>query len=73
MPDDAYRRLLDIHRRWIGYVQPTGLVVSPAVLVQHAIGADRNVGAEQVRLAEYVAPDLSASDAGLAARGHCAG
>jgi hypothetical protein len=57
MPDEAYRRLLDIHRRWIGYVQPTGLVVSPVVLVQHGLGADANVGAEQVRLAEYIAPD----------------
>jgi hypothetical protein len=57
MPDDAYRHLLDIHRRWIGYVQPTGLVVSPVVLVQHALGADRNVGAEQVRLVEFVAPN----------------
>jgi hypothetical protein len=57
MPDAAYNRLLDIHRRWIGYVQPVGLVVAPVVLVQHGVGADANVGAERVRLTEYVAPD----------------
>jgi hypothetical protein len=57
MPDLFEARLLEAHRRWIGYVQPTGLVVSPAVLVQHTIGADSNVGAEQVRLGDLVSPD----------------
>jgi len=57
MPDLSETRLLEAHRRWLGYVQPTGLVVSPVVLVQHTIGADSNVGPEQVRLGELVAPD----------------
>lgn len=56
MADDAYNRLLEIHRRWIGYVQPIGLLVAPVVLVQHGIGADSNVGVDQVRLTEYVTP-----------------
>ncbi len=57
MPDAAHNRLLDIHRRWIGYVQPVGLLVAPTVL--HGVGADANVGADQVRLAEYVTPDTN--------------
>jgi hypothetical protein len=56
MADDAYNRLLEIHRRWIGYVQPIGLLVAPVVLVQHGMGADSNVGADQVRLAAHVTP-----------------
>jgi hypothetical protein len=56
MPDETYNRLLEIHRRWIGYVQPTGLLVAPVVLAQHGIGADSNVGAEQVQLAAYLTP-----------------
>ena len=57
MSDRADNRLVEAHRRWIGYVQPTGLVVSPVVLANHTIGADSNVGAEQVRLVELVTPD----------------
>ncbi len=57
MADEQYRALLEIHRRWIGYVQPVGLVVAPVALVRHGIGADRNVAATQVRLAEHIVTD----------------
>ena len=57
MADEQYRALLEVHRRWIGYVQPIGLVVAPVALVRHGIGADRNVAATQVRLAEHIATD----------------
>ena len=60
MPDFQHERLLDVHRAWIGYVQPTGLVVAPAVLVRHGIGADSNVAAKQVRLSEYLPADAAA-------------
>ena len=59
MPDFQHERLLDVHRAWIGYVQPTGLVVAPAVLVRHGIGADSNVAAKQVRLSEYLPADAA--------------
>ena len=59
MPDFQHERLLDVHRAWIGYVQPTGLVVAPAVLVRHGIGADSNVAAKHVRLSEYLPADAA--------------
>ena len=60
MSDNQQQRLLDIHRGWIGYVQPVGLVVAPAVLVRHGIGADSNVAAEQGRLIQHLTSDDSA-------------
>ena len=37
--------LLD-HRRWLGYAQPVGLVVSPPALLDAQVYLNRNVGAE---------------------------
>jgi hypothetical protein len=66
MPRDPQ---LDAHREWLGFVQPEGLVVSPAALVNAQAWLDRNVVDEQARLralfpqkddepAEPIVPDV---------------
>ena len=57
MSDNQHQYLLEIHKRWIGYIQPTGLVVAPAVLVTHGLGADSNVAAQQAMLNDILGPD----------------
>jgi hypothetical protein len=51
MPNDPQ---IDAHREWIGWVQPAGLVVSPAALCDAQAYVDRNVAAEQTRLQELL-------------------
>ena len=47
MPDRERRRLIFAHQEWLGFVQPVGLVVSPAVMVDAQVVPDRNVTARQ--------------------------
>jgi len=46
MADDAAR----VHREWLGYLQPTGLLFSSAALTQRGVLPDANVGAFQEQL-----------------------
>jgi hypothetical protein len=46
----AEPRELEIHRAWIGYVQPVGIVVSPPALAHAQAHIDRNLVAVQERL-----------------------
>lgn len=58
-PDPAYRD----HQAWLGYLQPDGLVVSPAALVDSQIIIDRSQAtALQQRLADFT--EDSESEAG---------
>ncbi len=43
MADRERRRLIFAHQEWLGFVQPVGLVVSPAVLVDAQVAPDRNI------------------------------
>jgi hypothetical protein len=43
----AYDPTLRAHQEWLGYIQPVGLVVSPAALVAAGCVPDRNVSANQ--------------------------
>ena len=54
--DSEYRALAD-HLEWIGYVQPVGLVVSAAALLDCQAYVDRNIFATQQALLEYLAED----------------
>ncbi|MDX9736186.1 MAG: class I SAM-dependent DNA methyltransferase, partial [Thermoanaerobaculia bacterium] len=47
MPADPALRA---HQEWLGYIQPVGLVVSPAALVAAGCVPDRNVSAQQETL-----------------------
>ncbi len=47
MPTDPALRA---HQEWLGYVQPVGLVVSPAALVAAGCVPDRNISAKQETL-----------------------
>ena len=42
------------HQAWLGYLQPDGLVVSPAALVDAQVLLDRNVAPLQQRFLEFV-------------------
>jgi len=42
--------LIAAHREWIGYVQPTGLLVAPAALAQRGIAPDGNIAELQNQL-----------------------
>lgn len=42
--------LIAAHREWIGYVQPTGLLVAPAALAHRGIVPDRNISERQNQL-----------------------
>ncbi len=46
----AYDPTLRAHQEWLGYIQPVGLVVSPAALVAAGCVPDRNVSARQETL-----------------------
>ncbi len=59
IPDPSYRD----HQAWLGYLQPDGLVVSPAALVDSQLIIDRSQSAAlQHRLAEFTVE--SESDSG---------
>jgi hypothetical protein len=45
---------IEAHREWIGWVQPEGLVVSPAALCDAQAYVDRNVVGEQRKLQELL-------------------
>ena len=45
-----YDPTLRAHQEWLGYIQPVGLVVSPAALVAAGCVPDRNVSAKQETL-----------------------
>jgi hypothetical protein len=42
--------LIAAHREWIGYVQPTGLLVAPIALAHRGIAPDRNIAERQNQL-----------------------
>jgi len=42
--------LIAAHREWIGYVQPTGLLVAPAALAHRGIAPDGNIAERQNQL-----------------------
>lgn len=52
-PDPALRA----HQEWLGYIQPVGLVVSPAALVAAGCVPDRNVSARQETLRGLLSGD----------------
>ena len=45
MADRERRNLIFAHQEWIGFVQPVGLVVAPAVMVDAQVVPDRNITA----------------------------
>jgi hypothetical protein len=54
MADDAAR----VHREWLGYLQPIGLLFSPAALTQRGVLPDTNVGALQEQLDAFSRRDI---------------
>ena len=54
MADDAAR----VHREWLGYLQPVGLLFSPAALTQRGVLPDTNVGAFQEQLDAFSRRDI---------------
>lgn len=59
---------IDVHREWLGYVQPVGLLVAPAALVHRGVLPDRNIAALQesldtlVRSTEAREPEVRAHE-----------
>ncbi len=49
------------HQLWIGFVQPEGLVVSPAALKNAQAVLSRNVGAQQEILRRHAVPDFDSN------------
>lgn len=47
---------LDVHREWLGYLQPVGLVVSPPALAQAQAFPDGNVLAAHNRFRDHLEP-----------------
>ena len=43
MADRERRSLIFAHQEWLGFVQPVGLVVAPAVMADAQVVPDRNV------------------------------
>jgi hypothetical protein len=54
MVDDAAR----VHREWLGYLQPIGLLFSSAALTQRGVLPDTNVGALQEQLDAFARRDI---------------
>ena len=54
MPSDPALRA---HQEWLGYIQPVGLVVSPAALSGAGCVPDRNVAAQQETLRGLLSGD----------------
>ena len=57
MPDRERERLIFAHQEWLGFVQPVGLVVSPAVMVDAQVVPDRNVSGRQREFTALLDPD----------------
>ena len=57
MADDHATR---VHREWLGYVQPVGLILAPAALVDRGVFPDANVGPLQEQLDELTRRDADA-------------
>ena len=57
MPTDSQYRALADHLEWIGYVQPVGLVVSAAALLDCQAYVDRNIFATQQAILECLSED----------------
>nr|MBP7678504.1 class I SAM-dependent DNA methyltransferase [Thermoanaerobaculia bacterium] len=53
----AWDPALRAHQEWLGYIQPVGLVVSPAALVAAGCVPDRNVSARQETLRGLLSGD----------------
>lgn len=53
----AWDPTLRAHQEWLGYIQPVGLVVSPAALVAAGVVPDRNVFARQETLRGFLTGD----------------
>lgn len=47
MADREHRALIFAHQEWLGFVQPIGLVVAPAVMVDAQVAPDRNISGRQ--------------------------
>ena len=47
MADRVRENLIFAHQEWIGFVQPVGLVVAPAVMVDAQVVPDRNISGRQ--------------------------
>ena len=54
MADRERRALVFAHQEWLGFVQPVGLVVAPAVMVDAQLAPDRNVAGRQRDLHELL-------------------
>ena len=54
MADRERRTLIFAHQEWLGFVQPVGLVVAPAVMVDAQVAPDRNVAGRQRDLHELL-------------------
>jgi len=52
--DRERRTLIFAHQEWLGFVQPVGLVVAPAVMVDAQVAPDRNVAGRQRDLHELL-------------------
>src|SRR5947209_10559669 len=48
---------LDSNLEWLGYVQPTGLVLSPAVLDRYNLGPESQTRADSALVGECLRPD----------------
>ena len=57
MPDRERERLIFAHQEWLGFVQPVGLVVSPAVMVDAQVAPDHNVSGRQREFTALLEPD----------------
>ena len=54
MPDRVRDNLIFAHQEWLGFVQPVGLVVAPAVMVDAQIVPNRNIIRRQRELIELL-------------------
>ena len=59
MADRERQKLIFAHQEWIGFVQPVGLVVAPAVMVDAQVAPDRNVSGRQRDFRELLEEDGS--------------
>lgn len=57
MPDDPS---IEVHREWLGYVQPVGLLVAPSALVHRGVLPDRNIAPLQEQLDAMTRPSEAA-------------
>jgi hypothetical protein len=58
MSFDPRKQAIDDHKRWLGYLQPEGVIVAPVALVDHGVQLDASTFAPtQERFLESVARD----------------